>query len=54
VPGWVLTARDNKLILKGWKDARTGTTHAIKNVSITSDDMPKSEVPRVTLPGRKT
>jgi hypothetical protein len=50
---WDHTLKDNTVVVRSWKDPKTGTTHAVRTVTVTSPDMPKAELPRVTPSGQK-
>ncbi|AWM37756.1 hypothetical protein GobsT_42280 [Gemmata obscuriglobus] len=51
--GWECTLKDNKVVLTTWKDQKTGIVHTVKNIIFTSDDLPKTSMPKVTRPGLK-
>ncbi|MDY3551566.1 hypothetical protein R5W24_000644 [Gemmata sp. JC717] len=51
--GWECTLKDNKAVLTAWKDQKTGMVHTVKNIIFTSDDLPKTSMPKVTRPGLK-
>jgi hypothetical protein len=50
---WDHTHKGNTVVVRSWKDPKTGTTHAVRTVTVTSPDMPKAELPRVTPAGQK-
>ena len=48
-PGWKYEVKDDKLVIEGWRDPKTGRVHRVKKIEVETD-LPKEYKPKVQLP----